>query len=351
MKDSQDDKPVRGKTPSVSDMDALDTFPLSMVPLTSNSLKSAKLIKTPRMETTVELHNDPITGSYQILPEDIADNFKGSERDQELITKLALLNSYDVFSLRNTLGKLGLDLGDSNALELSDDMKRTLNVYAMQFNRPLLEKIFGAGQMNGEQQDLQQLLRDPDVEKVRRNLMIMTQKTGIALGDIPRFIAEYSDVYLSVAYYRYSFESIIPSISRFVAWTEELKRHREVSSTVQTMNSCRKTQEAMTFLSVSIRERLSHLQGGFEAFWQDINPASFNRLRLKIEDSHSSMGAVLCGLLVKMRCWERHFPDNSIGGPTTRAKFVVTEMEPGLERLKTMENMARIRLGLQPIKV
>lgn len=348
MSDVKDDM-GKSKKAAVSDVDALDTFPLAAVPLSSTSLRSAKLIKNTRLETTVELYNDPITGSYQILPEAITENFKGAEKDQAIISKLALLNSYDVFSLRNSLGKLGLELQDPAALTLSPDMKMALNTYSLQFSRPLLMNIFGA-EAGQQQQDLQQILRDPDVSRVRHNLMIMTQKTGIPLQDIPRFIEDYSDVFLSLSYYRHMFEMLGPSIQRFTQWMEEMKKHRDVISTPQTLNSCYKTEEALRFLSTSMRERLSRLQYSFEIFWKNINPESFLKLRQQIEDNHASLGAVLCGLAVKMRNWERAFPDNVQGGPTTRAKFVVTELEPGLERLRTLENIARMRLGLLPLK-
>lgn len=349
----KDGKPLKHTDAGATDRDALDTFPLFAVPLTSNSLKNAKLIKNSRLETTVELHNDPISGSYQILPVDIAENFKGAEQDQELIVRLALLNSYDVFSLRGSIKKLGIGLTDQSILQLSDGMKNTLNTYSRQFTRPLLLNIFGSSNLpagQGDDADLQQLLRDPDIARVRQNLALMTQKTHIPLADVPRFIEEYSDVYLSVAYYRHSFEEIGASIDRFLSWIDDLKHHRDVTATPQTLNSCKRTQETLGFLSTSIRERLNRLQYAFESFWKNINQASFIHLRQQVEESHSSMGAVLCGLMVKMRSWERAFPDNVMGGPVTRAKFVVTEMEPGLEHLKKMENEARLRLGLIPLK-
>ena len=350
MSNDKDDQKMRGKKPAQNDMDALDTFPLSIVPLTSMSLKSAKLIKNARMETTVELHNDPITGSYQIFPEAIAETFKGAEKDQELIVKLSLLNSYDVFSLRNSIKKLGLELEDPAVLSLSPEMRTTLNAYALHFTRPLLENIFGDNNAN-DTQDLQQLLRDPDVARVRQNLMIMTQKTGIPLTNIPKFIEDYNDVFLSLSYYRHGFENLSESIIRILIWIDELRHHRDITSTPQTLSSCKRTEDALKFLSTSLRERLGRLQYSFETFWKDINQQSFLNLRQQIEDNHASMGAVLCGLVVKLRNWEKTFPDNTVGGPVTRAKFVVTELEPGLERLKTLENVARMRLGLIPIKI
>ena len=328
-------------------MDAIDTLPLSFIPLTSNSLKSAKLIKNARMETSVELHNDPISGSFQIHPDDISEAFRGAEKDQEIIRQLANLQSYDVYSLRASMKKLGLEIADPSMMQLSANMKDTLNQYTAQFTRPLIEKIFGGNRIELDAKEgLQKIFRDPDVTRVRENLKIMTEKTGIPLQDIPKFIEEYSDVFLSLAYYKYSFESVGGSIDRFLFWVSDLKSHRDITSSSKTLSSCKKTEDTLKFITNSIRERLIRLHSSFETFWKDINGESFITLRQQIEDNHTSMGAVLCALVVKMRNWEKEFPDNTVGGPQTRAKFVVSELEPGLEKLKKMENESRARLGL-----
>lgn len=343
------DKDKKDKVAPVSDMDALDRFPLSIVPLSSNSLKNAKLIKNSRMETTLELHNDPLTGSYQIKPEAITETFRGAEKDQEIIKQLAALNSYDIFSLRNSLKRIGIELEEP--LQLSDSMKDRLNEYALQFTRPLIESIFGTERIDtSDAEGLQKILRDPDVARVRENLKIMTQRTGIPLQDVPKFLEDYADVFMSLAYYRFCFENIGAQIDRCMGWIAEVKKHRDVALTPQTLGACKRTEDSLRFLAHSIRERLMRLQYTFETFWKDINVSSFANLRKQIEDSHSSMGAVLCGLVVKMQAWEKAFPDSTAGGPSTRSKYIVTDLEPGLERLRTLENEARAKLGLVPLK-
>jgi hypothetical protein len=340
-----------------NEQDALDKLSLSMIPLSSTALRNARLIKNNRMETTVELHHDPVTGSLQIQPEDIADTFAGNVRDQAIIRALAALNSYDVYSLRTSLKKIGVEVEDSKKLDLTDEMKETLHHYMMAFTRPLVDRIFGlqADEDNGiaapleSQLDISTLLNDPDVARARNNLMVMAQKTGIPLEEIPRFLAAYSDVFLSVAYYRHSFESLGEEIERFLTWIHELQQVRDVKSSPRTMTSCKKTEETVRQLTISVRERMSQFNKAFHMFWNDINKESFVLLQKQVEENHDGMGAVLCGLLVKIRTWSYEFPDNTVGGPMKRATFVMTEIEPGLDKLKDLENLARRGLGLPPI--
>lgn len=109
---------------------------------------------------------------------------------------------------------------------------------------------------------------------------------------------------------------------------------------------CRQPHQLLRFLSNSMKERLQKFNTGFEAFWTDINRRSFEDLRTQVEQNHNSMGGVLCGLVVKMRNWSAEFPDNNAGGPQKRIKFVVSEMEPGLDLLRRLEIEARKALGM-----
>ena len=342
------DKPKDKKNKGGNETDALDTLSLANIPLASNTLKNAKLIKNSRMETAVELYNDPVAGSLQIYPEDIADQIAASERDQEIINQLSSLNSYDVYSLRSSLKKLGIEVVDEQSLELSDEMKESLKELTLQFTRPLIEKIFGTGQIDvTDAGALKKVFRDPDVSRVRENLKVMTEKTGIPMVEIPKFLEEYSDVFLSVAYYKYSFDNIAAEADRMLAWLKALKESREVTSSAQTAAACKKAEEVMQFTLNSMRERLALFNKNFEMFWTHINKDSFIELREQIESNHSTMGSVLCGLSVKVRNWVNEFPDNNVGGPSTRAKYLITQLSPGIEKLLVMEKDARKKLGMK----
>ncbi len=335
-----------------ADKDAIDRLPLANIPLASSALKGAKLIKNARMETSVEIHSDPLSGSLQVSPDAVKDFMKTSARDQAIINSLAGLHSFDVYSLRSSLKKLGVEVENTDALELSDDMKEGLSIYSMEFIQPLVEKIFGQGYEGVHSvEGLQKIFKDPDIAKARQNLKIMAEKTGIPLAEIPTFLEEYSDVFLSVAYYRYGFESVVPDVDRFLFWVQDLRARRDTSASPKAATQCKEVEEMIRFLSNSIRERLAQFQYVFETFWKDINVATFHQMRQQIEENHASMGSVLCGLIVKMHLWKKEFPDNNVGGPSTRLKFVMTELEPGLDKLKALEIEARKRLGMKPVTI
>lgn len=363
MSEKKDDNSQKGGTGGkelnkniIADLDSIDVFPLEIMPIKSPTLKKARLIKNARMETALELYNDPISGSLQISPQKLGEMFSEEntkyQDDHQIIQQLAALGSFDVFSLRTIFKKLHLETIPEDALDLSDKMKAELLGQSQKFIRPLIEKVYGVERFaGGEVKDLRDVFRDPNVDLVRENLRIMTQKTGIPLNEIPAFLEEYNDVFLAVAYYNYSLESIHRIVDKFFSWIHQTRTQREIMASPKTMAACEAVEGVLQFINMSLHERLARIQKNFDIFWGDINRTSFIRLREDIASNHQSLGAVLCGLIVKMRAWEKDFPTANSGGPQQRSKFIVSELEPGLERLKTLEQDARRRLGLTEIRV
>ena len=360
-KDKDDTKKGNGKRDElqkgiVTDLDSIDVFPLEVMPIQSPTLKKARLIKNARMETALELYNDPVSGSLQISPQKLGEMFTGESQkykdDNAIIIQLSMLGSFDVFSLRAVFKKLSLETIPDDALDLSDKMKGELHRHSQKFIRPLIERIYGIDHFSGaEVSDIRDVFKSPNLELVRENLKIMTQKTGIPLNELPDFLEEYSDVFLSVAYYNHSLEGIHPIVDRFFSWIHQTRTQRDVMSSPKMMAACEDTEHVLQFINMSLYERLEKMQKNFTIFWNDINRTSFQKLQNEISDNHQSLGAVLCGLVVKMQAWEREFPTANSGGPQQRSKFIISELEPGLEKLKKLEQEARKKLGLTEIKV
>jgi hypothetical protein len=139
-------------------------------------------------------------------------------------------------------------------------------------------------------------------------------------------------------------------LARFQEWIKlSMANKKDASVSPQAWARCKKSADILRFLMISLKERMQILDKNFESFWGNINRASFESLRTVIEGSHTSLGANICTLLVKIRAWGEVFPDNDVGGPIKRSTFVITEIEPGLERLMMIENDARKKSGLTPL--
>ncbi len=311
----------------IDSWDVMDRLPLTLVPLSSTTLRGARLIKTAKLETMVELHTDRTSGSLQVKPDHIHEAFPRFPDDQKLIRRLSDLHSYDVYSLRMNLRRMGIAV-DDGALELSETMKTRLDKYTPEFTLPLVRAIFGNdGAHIGDRQGLIRMFRDPDRARVAEKLKQISRKTGIAVENIPAFLERYADVFLSVAYYQHNFEAITPQLTRCGLWL------REASAAARHSPHGKRVEDALGFLITTVRERLRLFRTSFSSFWTEMNAAAFERLKDEIEGRYIGTGAMLCGLGVKMRHWSRTFHDSGAGGPATRLQYLASEMEPGLIKL------------------
>ncbi len=131
---------------SAVDRDSLHTLPLKIVPLRLTALSRARMIKTSRLESEIELFRDAGVGliSIKSLPDFIQADPEDVAADLEILYRLGDLNSFDVFSLRNSLRDLKIDVRSASDLQLSPSMEEKLTDYMKSFTRPLVANVFGA---------------------------------------------------------------------------------------------------------------------------------------------------------------------------------------------------------------
>jgi hypothetical protein len=99
-----------------TDCDSLYILPLAIIPLRTPALRRARMIKNVRLDSAVELFEDAKAGSGQIEVEDLPREFGWCERpsqpDLVVLRKLALLPSFDVYSLRVLLRQHDIPVND-----------------------------------------------------------------------------------------------------------------------------------------------------------------------------------------------------------------------------------------------
>ena len=129
-----------------TDMDSLFILPLSIIPLETPSLRSSRMVKNGRLHSVIEIFRDASTGSGQIDVEDLPQMLGWEEGkvhpDLAILRRLALLPSYDVYSLRISLRAHKIPINDFDGLRLSDEKMKQLTQYMMMFTRPLLHMIY-----------------------------------------------------------------------------------------------------------------------------------------------------------------------------------------------------------------
>ncbi|MGB0629413.1 MAG: hypothetical protein ACPGRZ_01850 [Alphaproteobacteria bacterium] len=299
------------------DNDSFYILPLKYVPLETPALRRGRLVKTFPLATAVEVirYNG---GMGFFLIEDLlsggTDEIFGwtdghMHPDAELVRVLATLNSYDVYNLRIKFKQHNIDYEGYEYLQLSQDMQDELSVYMREFTRPLIETVFGADALkNNPDRDIISLLRDPDNGDALENLQRLSKKLNVHTEEIPRFLDEFSDVYLAVSYYKHYADrggvvnaSLMEDL-RLLPENLKWKHDPEVE------RGCAEIREFMRALFMQIYAKLDEFERETKLFWVDLNPQRFRQLQKLIRESQSMVAGVLCGVGVKLSRWREQFP-------------------------------------------
>jgi hypothetical protein len=334
-----------------SDRDALHILPLSMLPFKTPGLKRARMIKNVRLESVVEIFSEEGSGSGQMNVRDVGQLFGWPEDeihpDMVLLRKLALLPSFDVYSLRIALRKHGIDVENQQALKLSPAKTRDLTTYMTGFTHALISEIYGSTDLDIENfDDIIALFRDPDIKKAKQQLDVMATKLGIELGDIPAFLEDYGDIFLSLSYYRQSLDEIEPVFEEFLDSMDEIRSNWQLKQDQNLMRTCNMLQSTINELMAEITGRFENFEQGTKDLWNDISAKRFQRVKTLIESYHTTIGGVLCALSVKIDAWHALFPSKDTGGPLKRAEFIMSEMKQGIENIQKIESSAPMLAGL-----
>lgn len=105
-----------GKNQEELDQDALHILPLEILPVETQGLKRARLIKNVRLDSVVELFREADTGSGQVHPSKLAPVFswatQETHQDEFLVSIVSNLHSCGVYTLQMQLRKLGINAED-----------------------------------------------------------------------------------------------------------------------------------------------------------------------------------------------------------------------------------------------
>lgn len=343
--DTSEPGPVQTVAIADADRDSLHILPLASVNLKTPALRRARLIKNAQLNTVVEMFDSLDTGSGQMEISQIGREFDWPEvpvhPDLVLLRKLALLPSFDVYSLRILFRQNDIPLVADDALRLSAAKVAELTAYMMSFTRPLIREIYQDADVNVQTfDDVLGLFRTPDRKKAHERLDYMANKLGIEILEIPKFLEDYGDIFLSFSYYRQCLDSIAPAIDDFFAAMADFKNNYQLRNDANLMKTCEFMQYTINELMAGITGRFENFDRSTNAMWNNLSAERFQRVRTLIRDYHTTIGGVLCALSVKMNAWAKLFPDRNTGGPVRRAEFIMSEMKQGIDRIGKIEDSA-----------
>ncbi len=325
-----------------TDMDSMFILPLSILPIKTKSIMTARLIKNSQLKSIVEIFRDEQTGSGQIdvesLPAICGWTPGELNPDHVIIRQLALLPSYDVYSLRISLRQLQIVVNDYASLRLSQEKAEELSRYMIMFTRPLTQIIYGDDGVDVKTyDDLIRMFRDPDVAKARERLINMAKTLSIEVMDVPIFLENYGDTFMSLSYFRYCLERLEPYFSACLESLTPIRQHFQLKQNGNLMKTCDAIEDVVNSVTAKITGTLEAFERRTHQMWNNISQEEFRVVKSMVERQHVTIGAALCGLTVKMNAFAHAFPHSRAGGPIKRADFMMSEMIQGIDIIRDAE--------------
>ena len=300
------------------------------------------MLKNSQCESMIEVFRDDETGSGQVDPSKVGtllDWPKGEKHpDGVLVAKLGLLQSFDVYSLRINLRSLGIDVENIADLRLSDAKRSELNRYMAGFTRPLVNMI-NAGDNDVAIDDIGDLVNTSRMQgdaHALNNLRKLSSKLRIILSQLPAFLADYGDVFLSLAYFKDRYEDVL---SKHVYLKEKLGALKDGDGLAREREIAIAVESDLDEIIKSVRDRLDEFDQHTDAMWEAWTAEKFHQVKNLIESNHSTIGGLLCGAQVKLDGFQACCQKGNLSSKQL-TEYVVTYMKPGLDRIKNIEHAA-----------
>jgi hypothetical protein len=323
------------------DRDSLNILPLAIVPLTTRGLQKSRMIKNARLNTVIEIFSDDASGSLQLEVDGVPSHFgwvDGAPRpDLRMLRALKELASFDVYSLRIQLRSLGIEVANHDHLKLSKTKTDELNQYMTEFTRPLIRNIYGKDDSTvQEYSDVVALFRSADAAQALEKLNRMADKLNVHLEDLPTFLADCGDIFLSLSYYRQCFDEVEPIVGEMFASIKEMRESFQLKSDRSLMETCDFVEKKIQWIMNTLSKLFGLFDHRLNDMWDNLSADRFREIKDAIERHHTTVGGLLCSLNVKMRAWKKAFPDPEGGGLIKRGEFLISEIKQGLDKVESL---------------
>jgi len=166
---------------------------------------------------------------------------------------------------------------------------------------------------------------------------MMAERLEIDVMEIPAFLEDYGDIFLSLSYYRHCLDRLEPHLENFLESLDILRKNWQVRNDYTLMRTCEDIEKTLNTLTTTIAGRFDNFDRQTKAMWDQISATRFRQVKEMIRSYHTLIGGILCALTVKMNAWVRHFPKSNAGGPVRRGEFIMSEMRQGIETMRKLE--------------
>lgn len=316
--------------------DSLHCLDLHTLPFSHPTLRKSRMVKNTKFESVVELYNDKKIGSGQYYVDTVTSMLNlghADGMDVGLLRNIALLPTFDIFSVRLLLRDIGISFASEEGLP--PDVDQAVNAQMRKFTVPLLRYVYdGQTQEGADLHHLLALFRDPDIQRAETRLKRLAEKFKIPILQVPRFLEDYSDTFLAISLYQHTFINIKPSVDQFLDAINRLKTH--FSRNQITLQGLDRVHSDFSHIVKSTAKRLNASEQLVSLLWGENLNVPLDTLLPRIREFQFLLGYLLCGISVKLAAWSAAFPSPQSGTPKKSLEIITTSIMYALQQLRTI---------------
>ncbi len=127
----------------------------------------------------------------------------------------------------------------------------------------------------------------------------MARELAIDITEVPKFLEDYGDTFLSLSYFSHCLDRLSPYIAACMNSIALIKTNFQCKQNDALMKACVAVESATTSLRDGIVKRLKMIEERTQKLFSNMNQKEFRSIKEMIEREHVTIGAILCGLTVK----------------------------------------------------
>jgi hypothetical protein len=337
----------------IDERDSLDTLKIARLPVTHPVLRKARVVKDGRLNSMIELYRDESAGSAQYAVEDIPRILgltPSSHPDVTLLRYICLLPAFDVFSVRLLLRDLGGSGPIMSELAPSPAVSTKIEEHMRKFTMPLLRYVYGSEDIDIA--NIGQLLNafiSPDVATAQAHLKRMADKLNMNVQKVPRFLEDYSDTFLAIAFYELTLERLLPQVDALLNVVRKLGAEPQFRNDGPVRAALRDVESLLPQILAAAGKRLQAVERIAESLWANHTGATLRAYQDKVREFQMLVGFILCGVSAKLTAWITAYADGS-GSNRRLAGFIVSEFSQALQTLReaAVKGTTTVKLNANP---
>ena len=149
------------------------------------------------------------------------------------------------------------------------------------FTRPLISQVYAdTDQDISDVSQIIEMFKNPDRGQAMENLKKLAGILNVNLMEIPKFLEDYGDIFLSLAYFKNCLDDIVPSIMDFIQAMEELRQNFQLKHDRNLVDNSIFIENALNNVTASITGRFESFHRHSSDMWDDINAESFSNINI-----------------------------------------------------------------------